>query len=341
MINTSQPGTLNVDDLQTALVNGDVTVNATQDLWVLNDLTWTSGNKLTLTAGQKLRQYASIESSTNNGSVEFKAADWIVVAAGTNVLLSTGSGNISFITDDLAFDGSLTQSQSFTTTVRTTGTLSIIPFTNNFNAGTLGGSDGTIGQGLEWSGTLSNGNFFAGNDFKKLIIENYANLGGLVVGKQESTTNVYIGNDISITGPITFYGGSVNLRTNLQTTADNGDILLHASGNISINDNRSITTSGGDVWLEGDVISTSTSAKHDVQTGSGDVRLTSDDVSGQGFNVTAAGFSWEPKGTTWTSVGTTLNISAGTLNSNTLTLTAGDLNWYRRRFRSVQFTDTE
>lgn len=266
LTNTGANGVLNVSDIETQLnASNSVTVNAVLDLIVSNALTWTSSNKLTLTAGRYMRVNANITSSTGNGPAEFQGATGLSVGATSNVRISTGSGDITFISDWIAFDGFLTSPSTNTTTIATTGTLSVVPFNNSFDANTMGGSDGVTGSGFEWTGTLSNGDFTSGNDFKNLIIENYASLGGLVVGKQGSTNNVYIADDISIAGPITLYGGSVNLRANLETTLANGDILLHANGNISTTDNWSITTGGGDVRLE----STGTIGASNITLGTG------------------------------------------------------------------------
>lgn len=54
-----------------------------------------------------------------------------------------------------------------------------------------------------------------------------------------------------IAGPITAYGGTIAVNENLNTTAGNavGDLLLKASGDISLASAKSITTAGGDVIL--------------------------------------------------------------------------------------------
>jgi autotransporter-associated beta strand protein len=93
-------------------------------------------------------------------------------------------------------------------------------------------------------------------------------IGGFTLGKSGNTADVTIGAAISIAGPISIYGGTIAVNGNLNTTAGttSGDVLLKASGDISLAASKSITTSGGDVVLW---------ANSDNQTANGSISLRS------------------------------------------------------------------
>lgn len=302
LTNTGANGVLNVNDIQTQLNAGNsVTVNATQDLTVSNALTWTSGNKLTLIAGNGLLLDADINSSTGNGAVELQGEVSIRVAnlpsiAGT-VTISTGSGDITIVSDWIAFDGGSTFAGNDQTIIRTTGTLSILPFNNNFSAETMGGSDGSTGSTLDWTGTLSGGHFTVTDDFRKLTIENYSNLGGLVLGKTASTHPVFIGSNIGISGPISIYGGAITLGANISSTA-NGDVLIQGRTSIvALTTDRTISNGSGDVTLISDYL---TQFDKDVVINS------------------TGHFTFAPFNTAWTNYGGAFNFN-GTLSGGNFT----------------------
>jgi filamentous hemagglutinin family protein len=77
------------------------------------------------------------------------------------------------------------------------------------------------------------------------------NLGSLTIGKTTNTSAISLANAITMAGPMTVYGGVVNVNANLNTSAGAGagDLLIKASGDISLQASRSITTAGGDVVL--------------------------------------------------------------------------------------------
>ncbi|BDU53062.1 hypothetical protein LINBF2_12970 [Limnohabitans sp. INBF002] len=83
-------------------------------------------------------------------------------------------------------------------------------------------------------------------------------LSGLTLGKPDSSTNITIGSNLTLSGPVKIYGGTIDISANINTTAGGnaGDVLLKASGNIVLGSSKSITTTGGDVvlWANSDSV---------------------------------------------------------------------------------------
>ncbi len=113
----------------------------------------------------------------------------------------------------------------------------------------------------------------------------------LTIGKATNTANITMDASTSVAGPITVFGGTIAVNENLNTTtgAALGDVLLKASGDITLAGSKSIITAGGDVilWSDSDVtnggtISLLSSAS--VQTGGGKIVLAggADDGSNSG-----------------------------------------------------------
>ncbi|MEY3499193.1 MAG: hypothetical protein RL308_862, partial [Bacteroidota bacterium] len=164
-----------------------------------------------------------------------------IASNGTRVI-NTGAGNITLIS-------SVT---SGTIGLTTTGLISLLP------------NGGSYASALTFGGTLTSGNFtFNTSHYNGLVINNLSTVGGLTIGKYtellNSGTAVNLGNTSDITissaatiaGPISIYGGTIVVNGNLNTAAGTtlGDILIKASGDISLASAKSITTNGGDVIL--------------------------------------------------------------------------------------------
>jgi hypothetical protein len=78
-------------------------------------------------------------------------------------------------------------------------------------------------------------------------------ISGLTIGKDQNTANVTFASNTSVAGPITVYGGQINVNQNLTTTGGaSGDVLLKATSNIIEASAKVITTAGGDVTLWAD-----------------------------------------------------------------------------------------
>ncbi|MFA6119718.1 MAG: autotransporter-associated beta strand repeat-containing protein, partial [Sideroxydans sp.] len=125
-------------------------------------------------------------------------------------------------------------------------------------------ADATIksasGGALTWNGTI-NGAHALTVDTKGSSSNAAFTLGGVVGGStpptglsiDSGTANVTLSNATTIAGPISIYGGNVNLNANLTSTASGAGILLMASGNIATaNSAKTITTNNGDISLIGD-----------------------------------------------------------------------------------------
>ena len=96
----------------------------------------------------------------------------------------------------------------------------------------------------------------SGNNFSSAITYPISNLTltdvtGLTIGKPSNAADVTIGSSTAITGPISIYGGDININNNLNTTGGGaaGDILLKASSDIVLAESKSLTTNGGNVIL--------------------------------------------------------------------------------------------
>jgi hypothetical protein len=108
---------------------------------------------------------------------------------------------------------------------------------------------------------------------------------GLVIGKTTNTADITVAGSTTLSGPVTLYGGNINLNQNINTTggAALGDILCKASGNIVLAASKSITTSGGDVILW---------ANSDNQNSAGSVALRSLSTIVTGSNSVTGGHVW-------------------------------------------------
>ncbi|MDA9016310.1 autotransporter-associated beta strand repeat-containing protein, partial [Flavobacteriaceae bacterium] len=75
-------------------------------------------------------------------------------------------------------------------------------------------------------------------------------LSGLTIGKEENTSGLTVIAAISLAGPISLYGGAIAINESLNTTSgEEGDILLKASGDIILKQEKNMTTNGGNLIL--------------------------------------------------------------------------------------------
>jgi hypothetical protein len=126
----------------------------------------------------------------------------------------------------------------------------------------------------------------------------------LIVGKAGNTANITMNNTSAIAGPVTIFGGDINVNGNINTSTGGtaGDVLLKARGSITQAANVSVTTNGGDViyWANSvgqtsngsiflrDGSSISTSGGH-LWMGGGSVNTTWNGLTvGDGFAVSGA-----------------------------------------------------
>ena len=121
---------------------------------------------------------------------------------------------------------------------------------------------------------------------------------GLTLGKSTNTSDITIASATTISGPVTLYGGNINLNQNINTSGATalGDILCKASGDVILAASRSITTSGGDIILW---------ANSDNANSAGSVALRSLSSIVTGSNSVTGGHVWiggGSNGGTWNSL---------------------------------------
>ncbi|AEG31982.1 two-partner secretion domain-containing protein [Thiomicrospira cyclica] len=141
---------------------------------------------------------------------------------------SDSGGQIQSSTSNVMLVGDVIPRFDGTLDVRTTGALTIQPSSTSFTSE------------LNWR-----------DSFTHLRVYEIT---GLVLGKEGNTANITINRAETIAGPISVYGGDITVNQNLISTANGADILLIASGNITLANSRSITTNNGDIifWSDSD-----------------------------------------------------------------------------------------
>ncbi|HEY7907037.1 MAG TPA: hypothetical protein VIC53_08990, partial [Wenzhouxiangella sp.] len=167
---------------------------------------------------------------------------------GSANVVNTGSGDIVLLVDQVTGDGP--QSIKF----ETTGTFTLAPNGGSFPSAFV------WNPVIQGSGASASYEFDGG--FEYLNVRYIDTLGGLVIGEYRGTglsgdsgfnvtnsSDVTLSTAIDIAGPISVYGGDINLNANLTPTATGANILLKSLGTIEVQDNRSIQTNGGDLVL--------------------------------------------------------------------------------------------
>lgn len=181
--------------------------------------------------------------STSGGDVLVWGGDgysggvWgIGVYAGASI--NAGSGDIALIADYI---------QGSDITLTTTGVLSLLPHAGSYAAA------------VTWSGSISAGNFNATGTYDPLIINNFANLGGLVIGYyngqlssgtpvvQDNSTALTISSAIGIAGSISLYSPTQTISQNLGST---GAGAIHISANTVSFGGSVVVSSSGSLLIE-------------------------------------------------------------------------------------------
>lgn len=176
--------------------------------------------------------------STNGGNVLIwggagysSGISGIGVYSGASI--NSGSGDITLIADNISLND---------LTITSTGTLSLVP------------DGGSYPSAITWSGTITGGNFNGSSTYDALFINNFASLGGLVIGYynghllsgtpvlQGNTSNITVGSVTSIAGPITLYGTGLTVNQNLASSAG-GNITLYSNG-FSIAGSATLSSTG-------------------------------------------------------------------------------------------------
>ena len=121
------------------------------------------------------------------------------------------------------------------------------------------------------------------------------NASSLTIGKASNTADITMAASTTVAGPITIYGGNININENLNTSSgtSSGNVLIKGSADVILAASKSITTSGAPVilWANSD---------NEATNGSIALRNGSSIVTGSGS--VAGGHVWiggGSNGTTW------------------------------------------
>ena len=186
--------------------------------------------------------------STNGGDVLVWGGDGYSggafgIGVYTGAAINSGSGDITLIADNILFND---------LTLTSTGLLSLVP-----NAGAFGAT-------ATWSGAITTGTFNGTNTFDRVVINNFASLGGLTIGwyaghlsgatpvTQGNSNDITVSLATSIAGPISFHGAAITVSAALTCTDANAAVLVKASGSATIS--AGITTNAGaiNIWADSD-----------------------------------------------------------------------------------------
>jgi hypothetical protein len=188
-----------------------------------------TGNKYDLVARSTLEVLAkdgpinitSIDEGSEEGIFWFGTSPYFCSRSGSPI--SESSSDILIQHDKLIWASNEPQ-------IATTGKVSIKPFNEKFTNTTVE---------TDWFGFNKNGQ----------------TMSGLTIGKPGNISNItHNTDDITVAGPVTFYGEDITVSANLSSTLSEADILIKASENITFSNNKSILTNGGDVifWSDSD-----------------------------------------------------------------------------------------
>jgi hypothetical protein len=136
-----------------------------------------------------------------------------------------------------------------------TGSLTLAPITGNtFNLASL-----------TFNGSIASNTFTGLDDANGLVINNFSNLGGLVLGSYlgsgvggdtpysfNNTSATDIQSNVAIAGYMSIFGADILFNSNLTTTASGSKILAKATRNITVQNSRTLQTNNADVILWSD-----------------------------------------------------------------------------------------
>jgi hypothetical protein len=199
------------------------------------------------------------------GNVGTGAGYDLAIANGALQVFNVGAGSVTLLGDYQYIS---------TTSVTSTGTLTIAPYGNSFTDGS------GVTRPFTWSGTGTT-NFAGTGSIANMTINNIANLTGLVIGNSSSNTNanVTVSNAIGIAGPIGIYGGNITVNAGLTTTGGaNNTVTLIASDSIKLS-SSTVTTSGAAVLV---------SSNRDGVNG-GAISMLNSTISTSGGSITLGG----------------------------------------------------
>jgi hypothetical protein len=171
-----------------------------------------------------------------------------------NSSINAGSGNIVLLTYANRFVDNTGNKLRLTST----GSLTLAPITGNtFNLASL-----------TFNGSIASNTFTGLDDATGLLINDFSNLGGLVLGSYlgsgvggdtpysfANTSSTYIQSNVAIAGPITAFGGEIIIGSgaNLTTTTANNINLIASNGFTTAGTTRTtINSNGGNILIAAD-----------------------------------------------------------------------------------------
>lgn len=134
------------------------------------------------------------------------------------------SGNINLLFNSLRRPGNNTSAEN-EISIRTTGTINIAPTDDSFAFFSINSPAAPFDADFNFGTTAT----------------------GLTIGKSTNTFNLDINDDIQVNGPITLYGGEIDVKGNL-TTTNGGDITIATDVGLVSDAGRTITTDGAFIY---------------------------------------------------------------------------------------------
>ena len=229
--------------LNTGLTVNAGTVNITgdsDDVSVLLGAPITASGAVSVSGG-KVSLSANINTSAGNGDISLQG-ETSIQATGSDRTLNSGTGNITLNTNEL--DRSAER-----IIIESTGIFTLKPFGSAFSSSAYGTEFGLTGS------VNGDGDYIGTIDAESLQINNVEQLSGLVFGKEGISTGFKTFTDWTVNGPISFLGAFMRVSGgNITSTASNEDVVFKVSGEIDIQENRSVQTNGGDIifWADSD-----------------------------------------------------------------------------------------
>ncbi len=209
-------------------------------------------------------------------------------AVGHLFLGSKAGTDVTSSTANIRVEGdSLTTNTGSTFNVASTGTLTVEPTSGAF------------------SGAVSTAQWSLGSSLSELTI-----------GKQGNTANVTIGSATTVAGPITVYGGNINLSADIAVTTAH-DLKLLASKDIVASTGTDLSTQGGDILLAantdgmdgGAILITGTT----IKSYGGDITLGGGNTTGSDYaEGSSFGTFWQRYRGVWINQ-TTIDASGGNI----------------------------
>ncbi|MDA8654351.1 YDG domain-containing protein [Alphaproteobacteria bacterium] len=305
--------------ISSMIVEGTTTISAT-GRGKLRLLTQGSAGNTGLLLGYSTFSYGILNVLANSGAIELNtggssvdisnsgSSGTIGAKAGTSV--TSSQSNIEFIADDIGAAGPLNFSTSGQLTMRSSGA--------------------TFGSTV---------------DLSTLTVS--SDLGGLQIGTSTNVSDIILGKDLSLSGPLTLYGNNLSILGNINTSAAGaaGNFLAKASGDIELATTKSITTNGGDVilWANSDGGAThgvvNLRYQSTISTQSGHVWIggSASDGGSASWNGLTVGDGYAVSGDDELVTGTsnTRMVRSGVyLEGNTITTAGGDIAIYGKTTQS-------